>query len=216
MKNLKVLGTILETILRILCVILKSIFKISVACWKWFTNPYFFNSSIQFLLIRGIIAGFFLYLICWQDWNLHELFKVQGWMLNTATGENTGCFMTLLNGIAAFVSIIVYIHLIFYAVAALNLIGSLTFGTGSFNSGGHEDRNQIDNMMQYRESKLRGMGNESASEELAKTQWLDGLNTGAYGGRTGEIKTFINSRLAGMGNERGYQWIKKSGSKFSK
>ncbi len=67
--------------------------------------------------------------------------------------------------------------------------------------------NNIQSVLNYRNSKMNAMSNKKAAKEYLKTAWLDGLmNTNTN--NTQEAIRFLNSKLGSMGNEQGLKYIK--------
>lgn len=66
----------------------------------------------------------------------------------------------------------------------------------------------IEDMLQYRDSRLKGMTNEQGAALMRETQILDGLSGYAQGSETRRVAEYMNSRLAGMPYEKGLEYLK--------
>ena len=76
------------------------------------------------------------------------------------------------------------------------------------------DMRNIQSMVDYRDSRLKGMNNEDGAVLMRETQVLDAMN-GRYpqGSEAGRVAEYMNSRLGGMTYEQGLNWLKNPAKK---
>jgi len=155
--------------------------------------------NLTFAFIRGIIAIGLLYLIIHFDLNIHNY--ADKWF---EEGSNIwGAF-----GVLAFaVEIYVFLHLGFFAIQSV-AVALPFFGL----SGGSQKPGSLDNvdrMIEYRNSAMNNMNNDDAANLLRDTAWMDSLKAGTYGGsRTKEVGNYINSQLSNMSNDKALTWLR--------
>lgn len=79
---------------------------------------------------------------------------------------------------------------------------------GRSNSGSGE-RDNIQNLKDFRDSKMGGMTYEKGSELYYETTLLDSVdNDSSVGNNTKNTRDYINSKLGGMTYKDGLNWIK--------
>jgi hypothetical protein len=86
----------------------------------------------------------------------------------------------------------------------------LWVGGGTYESKDSKGKStdNIEKILEYRNSKMYAMDNKMAAEEFKSTAWVDGLFAGNSENTT-RVRNYVNSELAARTNEQGYQWLKK-------
>jgi hypothetical protein len=86
--------------------------------------------------------------------------------------------------------------------------GKLRWGTTTGNSQNKYEN--IERVLQFRESLLGSRTNAEAAQEYARTSWVDGMLSRG-GENTERTRAYIDSKLAGFTNFDGYEWLKQGG-----
>lgn len=71
----------------------------------------------------------------------------------------------------------------------------------------------IERVKQFREAKLNGMSANDGANLMAQTQLLDMGGEQETDDATGRAKRHLNSRLSGMGQAQGLEWLRRGGDK---
>lgn len=141
-------------------------------------------------------------IVCWAIslpffYNKEE---VRDWWMGFFSPENATNAYTLFS--------IVMVIVFFTGLRAIALLTSSPSAWRS-NPG---DLSNIDTILQYRDSRLKGMTNADGSQLMRDTQILD---AGRYSSNseTAHVMEYMNARLGGMTNEQGLNFLKDSSKK---
>ena len=107
---------------------------------------------------------------------------------------------------------LVLIGMLFLFFASVRAIALLSSPPSVWRSTGNETNN-IDALIQYRDSRLKGMNNEQGSQLLRETQVLDSLGRYPQGTEAHKVSQYMNGRLGGMTYEQGLNYLKNPSKK---
>ena len=93
-------------------------------------------------------------------------------------------------------------------IIGMRSLALITTSPEAWRSSAHEMSN-IGKLVQYRDSRLKGMNNEDGAVLMRETQMLDAMNGGyQQGSEASRVAEYMNGRLGGMTYEQGLQWLK--------